>query len=76
MRRQLATRDYPARKQMFDRVQAILADEQPMVALVTPHVLVGSRKGLANFRPAILEPTTLWNIDQLYWRNAPSGAAK
>ena len=75
MRRQLVTRDFAARKQMFDRVQEILVEYQPMIALVTPHVLVGARKDLANFRPAILEPNTLWNIEQLYWRNS-AGALK
>ena len=76
MRQQIVTHDYAKRKQMFDRVQEILADEQPMVALVTPHVLVGARKDLANFRPAILEPSTLWNVEQLYWRSPKPGAPK
>jgi peptide/nickel transport system substrate-binding protein len=76
MRQQIVTRDYATRKRLFDRVQEILAEQQPMVALVTPHVLVGARKDLANFRPAILEPTTLWNIEQLYWRNPPRGAPR
>jgi len=76
MRRQIATRDYAERKRMFDRVQEILAEYQPMVALVTPHVLVGARKDLCNFRPAILEPSTLWNIEQLYWRKGSSGSGR
>ena len=76
MRRQIVTHDYAARKGMFDRVQEILAEYQPLVALVTPHLLVGARKDLANFRPAILEPNTLWNIEQLYWRHSPPGAGK
>ena len=76
MRRQIVTRDYTSRKRMFDRVQEILAEYQPMVALVTPHVLVGARNGLGNFRPAILEPNTLWNIEQLYWRKGPAGSGR
>jgi peptide/nickel transport system substrate-binding protein len=76
MQRQLVTRDQAARKRMFDRVQEILAEQQPMVALVTPHVLVGARRELANFQPAILEPNTLWNIDQLYWRKGPAGSGR
>jgi peptide/nickel transport system substrate-binding protein len=71
MQRQLVTRDPAARKRMFDRVQEILADQQPMIALVTPYVLVGGRRDLVNFRPAILEPATLWNVEQMYWRNGP-----
>jgi peptide/nickel transport system substrate-binding protein len=76
MRQQIVTHDYAKRKRMFDRVQEILAEQQPMVALVTPFVLVGARKDLANFRPAVLEPTILWNIEQLYWRSPQSGAPK
>jgi peptide/nickel transport system substrate-binding protein len=76
MQQQMVTHDFAQRKRMFDRVQDILAEQQPMVALVTPHVLVGARKDLANFRPAILEPATLWNIEQLYWRNPQRGAPK
>ena len=74
MRRQLVTREYKERKRLFDRVQEILVEYQPLVALVSPNLLVGARKNLANFRPALLEPYTLWNIDQLYWRRATSGA--
>lgn len=76
MRQQIVTHDYAKRKLMFDRVQEILAEQQPMVGLVTPYVLVGARKDLANFRPAILEPATLWNIEQLYWRTPQPGAPK
>jgi peptide/nickel transport system substrate-binding protein len=76
MRQQIVTHDYVRRKKLFDRVQEIVADQQPMIGLVTPHVLVGARKNLANFRPAILEPTTLWNIEQLYWRSPQPGAPK
>ncbi|HKA00837.1 MAG TPA: ABC transporter substrate-binding protein [Candidatus Solibacter sp.] len=76
MRQQIVTGNFAARKLLFDRVQEILLDQQPMVALLTPYVLTGARKDLGNFRPAILEPNTLWNIEQLYWRNPQSGAPK
>jgi peptide/nickel transport system substrate-binding protein len=74
MRRQLVTRDYAERKRMFDRVQEIAVENQPLVALVSPNLLVGARKNLGNFHPALLEPYTLWNVDQLYWRRPASGA--
>lgn len=73
MRRQLVTRDYTERKRMFDRVQEIAVENQPLVALVSPNVLVGAKKKLGNFRPALLEPCTLWNIEQIYWRGAGTG---
>jgi peptide/nickel transport system substrate-binding protein len=74
MRRQLVTREYAERKRLFDRVQEIAAEYQPLVALVSPNLLVGARKNLGNFRPAPLEPSTLWNIEQLYWRRPAPGA--
>jgi len=74
MRRQLVTREYTERKRMFDRVQELVVENRPMVALVSPNVLVGAKKNLGNFRPAALEPTTLWNVEQLYWRRPSPGA--
>jgi peptide/nickel transport system substrate-binding protein len=67
MRRQAVTRQFPERKKLFDRVQEILAEQLPMVPLVSPAVLVGARNGLRNFRPAILDHSTLWNVEELYW---------
>ena len=76
MRRQMVTRDYTERKRLFDRVQEILVENQPLVALVSPNLLVGARKNLANFKPALLEPNTLWNIEQLYWLPSAPGVRK
>jgi hypothetical protein len=55
---------------MFDRVQALIVEQQPIVPLVSPHLLAGAKKNLANFHPALIEPFTLWNVEQLYWRTA------
>lgn len=68
MRQQLSTRDRQRRKQMFDRVQELMAEHQPLVFLLSPHILVGSKPGLGNFQPAVLEPHTLWNTERLFWR--------
>jgi peptide/nickel transport system substrate-binding protein len=76
MRKQQVTLKYEDRKRLFDRVQEIMAEYQPMIPLVSPNILVGSRQDLGNFRPALLEPYTLWNLDQLYWRTPAIGAAK
>jgi peptide/nickel transport system substrate-binding protein len=66
MQQQLVTLDYAKRKHMYDRVQEIVADELPVICLVSPDILVGASDRVGNFRPAILDPYTLWNIDQLY----------
>jgi peptide/nickel transport system substrate-binding protein len=75
MRSQMVTRGYAERKRMFDRVQAIVAENLPLVPLVSPNLLAGAKKDLANFQPALIEPYTLWNIDRLFWREA-AGARK
>jgi peptide/nickel transport system substrate-binding protein len=74
MRAQMVTRGYAERKRMFDRVQAIVAENLPLVPLVSPNLLAGAKSGLANFQPALIEPYTLWNIEQLYWRAPAAGA--
>jgi peptide/nickel transport system substrate-binding protein len=74
MHKQMVTRGYAERKQLFDRVQAIVVENQPLVPLVSPNLLAGAKKNLANFRPALIEPYVLWNVDQLYWRAVAGGA--
>jgi peptide/nickel transport system substrate-binding protein len=66
MQQQLITLDYAKRKRLYDRVQEIVADELPVICLVSPNILVGASDRVGNFHPAILDPYTLWNIDQLY----------
>ena len=48
----MVTPQYAERKRMFDRVQAIIVENQPLVPLVSPNLLAGAKKNLANFRPA------------------------
>ncbi len=74
MRRQIVTPEYTARKRLFDRVQELVMANFPVIPLVAPHILAGSRSGLMNFEPAVMEHYTLWNVEELYWRAAVSGA--
>jgi peptide/nickel transport system substrate-binding protein len=66
MQKQLVTLDYAKRKHLYDRVQEIVAEELPVICLVSPNILVGAANRVGNFRPAILVPYALWNIEQLY----------
>jgi ABC-type transport system substrate-binding protein len=68
MGRQLAERDPRERKRQYDRVQALVAENLPLIPLVSPDVLVGARGALGNFRPGILDHSVLWNADELFWR--------
>jgi peptide/nickel transport system substrate-binding protein len=68
MQRQLSTLNAGDRKRMYDRVQALVAENLPLIPLVSPNVLVGANKALGNFRPAVLDHQTLWNVEELFWR--------
>lgn len=66
MQQQLVTLDYRRRKELYDRVQQLVAEQVPIVFLTSPHVLVAARREVGNFRPAVLGPQVLWNVDELY----------
>ena len=70
MEQQLAASKYDQRKKAFDRVQQILVENQPMIFLASPDILVGAKTSVGNFRPAALEPYVLWNVEQLYFKDA------
>jgi len=66
MQKQLVTLGYAERKRLYDRVQEIVAENLPIICLVSPDILVAARDQVRNFEPAILDPYTIWNIEQLY----------
>jgi peptide/nickel transport system substrate-binding protein len=74
MQAQMTSNDYTVRKKLYDRVQEITAQNLPFIFLLSPNILVGAQSTVGNFRPAILEPYALWNVDQLFVRRP--GAAK
>ncbi|MGB7285240.1 MAG: ABC transporter substrate-binding protein [Candidatus Acidiferrum sp.] len=76
MEQQLSTPGYEQRKKLYDRVQEILAENQPMIFLASPDILVGAKNTLANIHPAVLEPYLLWNVEQLFFRNGAESASR
>jgi peptide/nickel transport system substrate-binding protein len=76
MRRQLTVLDAGERKRLYDRVQRLVVEHLPIVPLVSPNILVGARKGLGNFRPTVLDPHALWNVEELFWRERRAGAPR
>ena len=68
MKRQLVTLDYAERKRLYDRVQELVAENLPIIPLVTPNVLAGARNDVGNFRPVILDHNTLWNVEEIFRR--------
>jgi ABC-type transport system substrate-binding protein len=76
MEQQLASRTFDERRHIYDRVQEVIYENQPLTFLASPDILAGATKTIGNFHPAILEPYVLWNVEQLYLRGATTGAAK
>ncbi len=65
MQQQATSLDTQDRKHAFDRVQQIIADQQPFIFLLHPNGLEGISPRLANVHPSILSPRLVWNIDEI-----------
>lgn len=76
MEQQGSTPGFAQRKKLYDRVQEILAENQPMIFLASPDILVGAKNSLCNIHPAVLEPYLLWNVEQLYFRTGTGGPSQ
>jgi len=74
MQQQMVTIDYTKRKQLYDRVQQLISENLPFIFLATPNVLAAADSRVGNFHPAILDPYTLWNADELYIRRPTENA--
>ena len=53
------------RKLAVDRVQQIVADQQPFIYLVYPNALEAVASDLEGIQPAILAPNLVWNVDSI-----------
>jgi peptide/nickel transport system substrate-binding protein len=58
------------RKAAVDRVQQIVADEEPFIYLVYPNVLVAVSPRIEGAQPAVIEPELWWNAEELRLRGA------
>ena len=76
MEQQLGTPGFAQRKKLYDRVQEILAENQPMIFLASPHILAGAKNSIGNFHPAVLEPYVLWNLEQLCFRGGTGSSGR
>ena len=66
MRAQASTTDNKKRKEYFDRVQEIVAEQVPFIYLVNKNALSAVSPVVRNAVPVVLRPQTYWNIDSLY----------
>jgi peptide/nickel transport system substrate-binding protein len=65
MAKQIASPDESERKKLFDEVQQVFVEHEPVVYFVAPRVYVAVSSRVTNLRPAISRPQTLWETDTL-----------
>jgi len=65
MRAQASTTDPNQRKQNFDRVQEIVAEQAPILYLVNQNALSAVSAAVEGANPGILTPQTFWNAERL-----------
>jgi peptide/nickel transport system substrate-binding protein len=65
MRMQASAADPKKRKESFDRVQEIVAEQAPFIYLVNPNALSAVSNTVIGANPGILSPQTFWNVERL-----------
>ena len=61
--------DYDARRKIYNEVQEILAEQQPMIFTVTPIYYAAIRSDVGNVRPTALSYyRATWNLEELYYK--------
>ena len=62
-RKQTATTDAAERKRLFDEMQKVFIEHQPMIYFVAPRVFVASSARVGNVAPSVIPPRLLWSPD-------------
>ena len=65
MRAQASAADPKKRKESFDRIQEIVAEQAPFIYLVNVNALSAVSTSVAGANPGILSPQTFWNAERL-----------
>jgi peptide/nickel transport system substrate-binding protein len=65
MRAQASAADPKKRKESFDRVQEIVAEQAPFIYLVNQNALSAVSSAVQGADPGILSPQTFWNAERL-----------
>ena len=58
--------DPEKRKSKFYEIQRIVADESPVVPIVTRHVVSAANSRVGNFSPSPIFPYSMWNAEELF----------
>lgn len=77
MREQASLPNEKVRKEKFDRVQQIVAEQQPFIYLVNKNALTAISPELIGANPVALNPQAFWNIESLRLKTSSAlGASK
>jgi peptide/nickel transport system substrate-binding protein len=76
MREQASAATEKVRKAKFDRVQQIVAEQQPFIYLINKDVLTAVSPSVVGAAPVILNPQAFWNAETLRVQPAQLGAQK
>ena len=75
MHKMMASADQAERKQTFDQIQDIFADELPAIYFVAPRLYMGVSSRVGGLSPSILRPQLLWAADTITVRTPSPGQA-
>ena len=54
------------RRQKFDEIQAIMADQMPIVPIVSRHIVSAGHERVGNLSPSTILPFSMWNAERLF----------
>lgn len=60
--------DVAKRKQILYEIQKIMADEAPIVPVVSRHIVSAANRRIGNHAPSTILPYSLWNSEELFVR--------
>jgi peptide/nickel transport system substrate-binding protein len=75
MQEQASALNDQQRKPKFDRVQQIVAEQQPVLYLVNKDVLTAVSPAVVGAAPVVLNPQTFWNIETFRLKPQPEMGA-
>jgi peptide/nickel transport system substrate-binding protein len=58
--------DRERRHAIFRDIQLLMAEQLPLIPIVTRHIAVAANTRVGNYRPSPLPPFSLWNAEELF----------
>lgn len=58
--------DRDRRRAIFRDIQLLMAEQMPLIPIVTRHIAVAANPRVHNYRPSPLPPFSLWNAEELF----------